>query len=87
MGAMALCVAESNWSVTSRAIKLLQNFKGLGSLAYVLMQTIKGKSRYARLAIALLHFFFPRPIHDGLYDLLTMRPACKRMTDAKETWT
>ena len=65
----------------------VQNFKRLGSLAYVLTQTIKGKSRYARLAIDPLHFIFPRHLHDGLYDLLTMRPACKRMTDAKETWT
>ena len=65
----------------------LQNFKGLGSLAYLLTHTIKSKSRYARLAVDPLHFIFPRPLHDGLYDLLTMRPACDRMTDAKETWT
>ena len=58
----------------------VQNFKRLGSLAHVLTQTIKSKSRYARLAIDPLHFFFPRPLHDGLYDLLTMRPACEGMT-------
>ena len=33
------------------------------------------------LALPLLHYtFFPRPIHDGLYDLLTMRPSCEGMT-------
>ena len=58
----------------------VQNFKRLESLAYVLTQTIKSNSRYPRLAIASLHFFFPRPIHDGLYDLLTMRPSCEGMT-------
>ena len=58
----------------------VQNFKHLGSFAYVLTQTIKSNSRYARLATASLHFFFPRPIHDGLYDLLTMRPSCEGMT-------
>ena len=50
----------------------VQNFKRLESLAYVLTQTIKSKSRYARLAIDPLHFIFPRHLHDGLYDLLTM---------------
>ena len=33
------------------------------------------------LALPLIHHtFFPRPLHDGLYDLLTMRPSCEGMT-------
>ena len=33
------------------------------------------------LALPLIHYtFFPRPLHDGLYDLLTMRPSCEGLT-------
>ena len=80
-------VINASEYIQSRAIMFLQSFKGLGSLAYLLTQTTKRKSRYARLAIDPLHFIFPRHLHDGLYDPLTMRPPCDRMTNAKETWT